>query len=56
MEEKKEGRPEIRHEEQFSMPGWKNPYVVYVVLTTLLFLFLLVMGYLAWTNDWLPKR
>jgi hypothetical protein len=34
----------------------KNPYVVYLILVTLLFGFLVFAAYLAWTNGWIPNR
>jgi hypothetical protein len=48
----------VEHEAQFtrSTSGWRNPYVVFVVLNAVLFGFLLLMAYLAWTNDWIPHR
>lgn len=36
--------------------GWKNPYVLYIVLTLGLFAFLVFMGYLALTQGWIPNR
>ena len=38
------------------LKGWKNPYVIYIVITLALFGFLVLMGYLAWTYEWIPKR
>jgi hypothetical protein len=35
---------------------WKHPYLVYIVLTVVLFAGLLVAAWLAQTNDWIPKR
>lgn len=43
-------------EKEFAGPAWKHPYMIYVWLTVVLFLFLLVMGYLAKQNDWIPDR
>lgn len=42
-------------------PEWKgskysHPYLIYVVLTVVLFVFLVVMGGLAWTQGWIPNR
>lgn len=45
-----------KHEEEHVGSVWKHPYMVYVVLTMVLFVFLVVMGWLAWTNDWIPHR
>jgi hypothetical protein len=36
--------------------GWKHPYVIYIVLTTLLFAGLVVAGWLALSNGWIPSR
>lgn len=56
MEEKEQ--PKLAHEESkdFTQWGWKHPYVIYIGLILGLFIFLLVMAYLAITNDWLPTR
>lgn len=43
-------------EEEHTGPIWTHPYVMYVLLTTLLFGFLVFSGWLAWTQGWLPKR
>lgn len=45
-----------KNEPEFTGPGWKNPYVIYIVLTMLLFGFLVLMGYIAWTSGWIPNR
>jgi hypothetical protein len=45
-------RPEAEHQGSI----WKHPYMVYVFLTAGLFIFLVVMAYLAITNGWLPNR
>jgi hypothetical protein len=37
-------------------PFWQHPYVIYIGLTCLLFGFLMLMGFLALENDWIPKR
>ncbi len=49
-------KPGNQHEPEFTGSGWKNPYVIYVFATLLLFGFLVVMGYLAWTHGWIPNR
>ncbi len=48
--------PKSRVEKDDMALGWKHPFVLYIVGTVLLFLFLLGMGYLAIENDWIPKR
>ncbi|MBC7386201.1 MAG: hypothetical protein H7301_08595 [Cryobacterium sp.] len=40
----------------WSGSGWKHPYVIYLFATVALFGFLLLMGYLAIENEWIPKR
>ncbi|MGK5085265.1 hypothetical protein WDW37_18415 [Bdellovibrionota bacterium FG-1] len=35
---------------------WKHPYMLYILLTVVRFAFLLVMGWLAWTQGWIPNR
>ena len=36
--------------------GAKHPYLIYLGLVVVLFGFLIVMGYLALSNGWLPDR
>jgi hypothetical protein len=36
--------------------GWRHPYALYILGTATLFLFLLLMAYLALSNDWIPTR
>jgi hypothetical protein len=45
-------RPEAEHVGSI----WKHPYMVYIVLTLILFIFIVVMGYLAISNGWIPSR
>lgn len=45
-----------KHEEEHQGPIWKHPYLVYVLLTGFLFAFLLVAGWLALKNGWIPTR
>jgi hypothetical protein len=45
-----------KHEEEWSGPWWKHPYVLYLLIVLLLFAFLGLMGYLAVENEWIPKR
>lgn len=35
---------------------WKHPYMIYIALTILLFGFLVVVGWLALENGWIPDR
>ena len=35
---------------------WKHPYLIYAVLNLLLFLVLGLIGWMAYENDWIPKR
>ena len=36
--------------------GWRHPYALYIFGTAALFLFLVLMAYLALSNDWIPTR
>lgn len=35
---------------------WKHPYMIYIVLTAVLFSGLLFIGWLAYENGWIPDR
>ena len=35
---------------------WKHPYFVYILLTVALFAVLLGIGWLAWTQGWIPNQ
>lgn len=48
--------PTLKNEEEHQGPIWKHPYLLYVLLTVVLFLFLLGMGWLALENGWIPNR
>lgn len=41
---------------QSGKSGWKHPYVLYVLLTLALFLFLVLGAFLAVQQDWIPHR
>lgn len=43
-------------EREFDGPIWKHPYMVYVLLTAVLFVGLVIAAYLALKNGWLPTR
>ncbi|MBU6374704.1 MAG: hypothetical protein KGQ59_01800 [Bdellovibrionales bacterium] len=43
-------------EPEWSGPMWKHPFFLYVILTLGLFLFLLIMGWIAWSQGWIPQR
>jgi hypothetical protein len=43
-------------EPEWTKPIWKHPYMLYVALTGVLFAFLLLMAWLATSNDWIPHR
>ena len=47
-------RPAVEKEHTGSV--WSHPYMIYIALTAALFAFLVILAYLAWTNDWIPKR
>lgn len=35
---------------------WNHPYLIYVLITFLLFLFLVFVGWLALEEGWIPTR
>ncbi len=43
-------------EKEWTGPAWKHPFMVYIIGTIALFAFLILMGYLAIENEWIPKR
>ena len=47
---------QAQHDSEFEGKKVNHPYVWYIGLTTGLFLFLVLMGWLAWTNGWVPQR
>ncbi len=44
--------PEVEHKGSI----WTHPYMIYVLLTTVLFVLLGFMAWLAWTNGWIPNN
>ncbi len=44
--------PEREHEGSI----WKHPYMIYILITAVLFVFLVVAGTLALNGTWLPQR
>jgi hypothetical protein len=56
MEQEKPMSKSLAPEREWTGPIWKHPYMIYVWLTLVLFAFLLLMAWLAWTNDWIPHR
>jgi hypothetical protein len=48
--------PEKRPEPEHQGSLWTHPYMVYIWLTLVLFLFLVFVGYLGYTNGWIPDR
>jgi hypothetical protein len=46
----------MRHEPEHQGPIWKHPYMIYILLTLVLFAGLLFVGWLAYENDWIPSR
>lgn len=46
----------LRPEEEYSGPIWKHPYLLYILLTAVLFTGLMSVAWLALENDWIPKR
>lgn len=45
----------LKGEEEHKGSIWKHPYMLYVVLTMVLFTVLVVAAWLALKNGWLPK-
>ncbi len=45
-----------KREPEFSGPIWKHPYFIYIWLTAGIFAFLSTIAYVAYVNDWIPKR
>lgn len=46
----------LKPEREHQGPIWKHPYMLYIVLTVLLFAILLAIGWLALENGWVPSR
>jgi hypothetical protein len=44
------------HEPEHQGPIWKHPYLIYVVLTAVLFAILVGLGYVAYRNGAIPDR
>ena len=44
------------HEMEHSGSIWTHPYMAYIWATMVLFLLLVFLGWLAWTNGWIPNR
>ena len=44
------------YEKEYKDTLWNHPYFIYIVLTLILFLFLGLIGWIAWDNDWIPHR
>lgn len=49
-------KEELEREPEYRGPVWKHPYMIYVALTAALFLFLVILGWIALTNNWIPAR
>lgn len=43
-------------EPEHSGSGWTHPYVLYIIGTVVLALFLVFMGWMASQNGWIPTR
>lgn len=56
MAEQNGEKTRLAPEPEYRGSVWKHPYMLYVLLTMVLFVFLVVMAWLAISNDWLPKR
>ncbi len=51
-----EKSPSAPPEKEHSGTIWKHPYMIYIVLTFLLFGLLVGIAGLAMWNDWIPHR
>ena len=51
-----ENKSPQKYEPEWTGSWWKHPYVLYIVLVTALFLGLILAGYLALQNGWIPNR
>jgi hypothetical protein len=53
-----QSRPSVEppREKEHTGSIWTHPYMIYIVLTVMLFLLLCGLGYLAWVNEWIPNR
>ncbi|MBI2712316.1 MAG: hypothetical protein HYX41_05585 [Bdellovibrio sp.] len=47
---------DIRPEEEHTGSIWSHPYMVYIVLTVVLFVGLLIIGWFAYSGGWIPSR
>ena len=47
---------DLKREPDWKGSGWKHPYVIYILMTLVLFAFLVFMGWLAFENGWIPDR
>lgn len=45
-----------KREKEWTGPLWKHPYMLYLLLTALLFALLLGIGAFALQNDLIPRR
>jgi hypothetical protein len=48
--------PASGREEEHSGSIWTHPYLAYILCTLVLFLLLLLIGWIAWTQGWVPNR
>jgi hypothetical protein len=55
MEREDSNKPVKAPEREFAGPLWKHPYFAYIWLSMIPFVFLLVLGWLAMKNGWLPN-
>jgi|GEM_PF-1262448 len=45
----------IEREPEWTGSIWKHPYMLYILLTSVLFLFLLLIAWLGWSQGWIPN-
>jgi hypothetical protein len=46
----------LKPEREHQGPIWKHPYFLYLLLTVVLFVALLLIGWMALDNGWIPSR
>ena len=56
MQNSNTNKPALNPEKEHHGSIWMHPYMLYIVLTIVLFIFLLFMGWVAFTNGWIPNR
>jgi hypothetical protein len=55
-EKSDEQRKTLQPDPEFTGAWWTHPYVLYIFFTMILFAGLVLAGYLALKNGWLPNQ